>query len=506
MKRKKVLIVASSLLLVIFMLLVFSQTYLVEESLRSSKMLFTNVVNKSMADVIDDMNKANLKKFLLMNDKSSWMKYREVETINNELKALRAKYPDLFQMYESNRMMKMLADPMILSGKDSAIIHVYNVLSNKRDSIRDTTFNLNSYADYLVKYTNKYNVLDISALDYKLLDTLVKVQLAKNDILVTPTIGVMDFSKKKFLYVNNTAYLGQLYTSDYVYEYAIGGLRNENVVYIVLYFPTAQYILKNNPYNFLALSILLVIIIAVVFIMLFKMIYNQEKLDKMKANFISNMNHELKTPISTISLACEMLQIPDTLKDAGATNTYVKIISNENKRLRGLVEVVLQQNKMTDAKFVFNKQDVDIHDIISKAQENTNFIVTNRKGDIKISLEAENPIIYADALHITNLVYNLLDNAIKYSPNELDINIKTYDDDKYLHIVVSDHGIGIEKSNLKHIFDKFYRVSTGEIHNIKGFGIGLSYVKQIVDLHKGSIDVKSKIGEGTTFDVKLPRN
>ena len=505
MKRKKVLIVASSLMLVILILLVFSQTYLVEESLRSSRMLFDNAVNKTMVDVIDSMNKANLKKFLLKNDKSSWIKYREVEALNRELKAIRARYPDLFIRYESNQMMRMLADPLKLSEADSAILRVYNELSNKRDSIRYTTFSLNSYADHLIKYTNDYNVLDITALDYKLLDTLVKIQLAKNDIHVTPSIGVMDFSKKKFLYVSNTTYLGQLYDSDYIYEYAIGGLRNENVVYIVLYFPTAQYILKNNPYYFLLLSILLVMVIAVVFIMLFKMIYDQEKLNRMKANFISNMNHELKTPISTISLACEMLQLPDTLTDANATNTYVKIISSENKRLRGLVEVVLQQNKMTDAKFVFNKQNVDVHDIVSKVQENTNFIVANRKGDINISLEAKDPVIYADALHITNLVYNLLDNAIKYSPDELDINVKTYDDDKYLHIVVSDHGIGIEKSNLKHIFDKFYRVSTGEIHNVKGFGIGLSYVKQIVDLHKGSIDVKSAVGEGTTFDVKLPR-
>ena len=159
MKRKKVLIVASSLMLVILILLVFSQTYLVEESLRSSRMLFDNAVNKTMVDVIDSMNKANLKKFLLKNDKSSWIKYREVEALNSELKAIRARYPDLFIRYESNQMMRMLADPLKLSEADSAILRVYNELSNKRDSIRDTTFSLNSYADHLIKYNNDYNVL-----------------------------------------------------------------------------------------------------------------------------------------------------------------------------------------------------------------------------------------------------------------------------------------------------------------------------------------------------------
>lgn len=504
-KKKRILIASSSLLFVLVLMLIFSQTYLVEESLRSSNMVFEHAVNKAMFESLDQMNKMNLKRFLIQNDKSSWTKFREVEKVNTEMKALKAKYPDLFLKYESTKVMGVLAGPLVLNKKDSAVICLYNELAIKRDSLRDSNFNLNGYADYLSKYTNEYNVLDIKKLDYELLNELIERNLVKNNINVVPTIGVFDFTKTNVLFVSNTKYIDELFTSKLQYEYSIGGLRNDKVVYIKLYFPTAQYFLKNNPYFFLILSIVMVVIILLLFVMLFIMIINQQKLDKMKANFISNMNHELKTPIATISLACEMLQTTDVSADSKAMNTYLKIISNENKRLKGLVEVVLQQNKMTDSKFVFNKQQIDIHEIIYKAQENTTLIVNNRKGSIKLNLSANNPVIFADQLHITNLVYNLLDNAIKYSPNELDIEISTYDDENNLHIVVSDHGVGIDRSNIKHIFDKFYRVTTSEVHDVKGFGIGLSYVKQIVDLHKGSIDVRSTVGKGTTFDIRLPR-
>lgn len=504
-RKKRVLIASSSLLLVLVLMLIFSQTYLVEESLRSSNMLFDNAVNKSMIEALDQMNKVNLRKFLIQNDKSSWTRFRDVEKVNTEMKALKAKHPDLFLKYESTKVLRNLADPLVLNKKDSLVIRAYNELASKRDSLRDSSFNFDGYADYLSKYTSEYNLLDIQTLDYDLLNDLIKRNLVKNNIHVIPTVGVFDFSGKNLLFVTDAKYIGELFTSKFRYEYSIGGLRNDKVFYVKLYFPTAQYFLKNNPYFFLFISILIILIIILLFIMLFIMIANQQKLDEMKANFISNMNHELKTPIATISLACEMLQTTDITTDSKSMDTYLKIISNENKRLKGLVEVVLQQSKMTDSKFVFNKQEIDVHEIINKAQENTNLIINNRKGIIKLNLNAKDSVIYADQLHVTNLVYNLLDNAIKYSPNEIDIEVSTYDDDNNLHIVVSDHGIGIERSKIKHIFDKFYRITTGEIHNVKGFGIGLSYVKQIVEFHKGGIDVRSTVGEGTTFDVRLPK-
>jgi two-component system phosphate regulon sensor histidine kinase PhoR len=201
-----------------------------------------------------------------------------------------------------------------------------------------------------------------------------------------------------------------------------------------------------------------------------------------------------------------MLDLPESKENNETINTYLRIISDENKRLKGLVELVLQQAKMTDKTIAFQKKEINIHEVITNAEENISFIMKRKGGNIQMDFQAKDPIIFADNLHITNLIYNLLDNAVKYSPKLLDIKISTYDSEKELHIVVSDKGIGIDKSKIKHIFDKFYRIPTGNIHNIKGFGIGLSYVKQIVDLHKGKINVTSEVNKGTTFDITIPRH
>lgn len=501
--KKKVLVTASVVMMIVLVLLILFQTLMVEENLRVNKKSFAVAVNKTMNNVISDLNRENIKKYIIATDKNFFERYKRIEAINERMKDIHRENPMLVNYIE-----KCKADSSYfknLSCMDSCVVAEYCGLSKQRDILRDTSFSLNHYADYFLQYTTKYNILDINEIDYTLLDSLIKENLIKNDIFEFPAVAVFDITQKEVLYCNNNTEINNLRKSGFKYEYAIGGLRNENVVYISVYFHTFNYFIKNNPYIYLFISIFLVIVIVCIFTMMLKMILNRQKLDEMKSGFISNMNHELKTPISTISLACEMLQLPETKEDKASIDTYLRIIAEENNRLKGLVDIVLQQSKMTDNKMVLSKSSIDIHEIVENAKKNINFVVSNKRGKISTKLRAENPIMLADKVHITNMIYNLVDNAIKYSPDVLDIGIEVWDSQNSINISVTDKGLGIPKDKIKHIFDKFYRVDTGNVHNVKGFGIGLSYVKEIVQMHNGKIDVKSAVGKGTSFIVVLPR-
>jgi two-component system phosphate regulon sensor histidine kinase PhoR len=233
-------------------------------------------------------------------------------------------------------------------------------------------------------------------------------------------------------------------------------------------------------------------------------IFRQKKLSEMKSDFVNNMTHELKTPISTISLASQMLSDKSIPIGDKNTDRISDIISQESQRLGYQVERVLQMAKFDQGKLNLKYRDVHVHELIESVVSNFILQVESREGMLVPSLHAENDLICADPVHLGNVISNLLDNAIKYTTKKPEINIETQSDRKELKLIVHDNGIGISKSNQKRIFDKFYRVSTGNIHNVKGFGLGLSYVKKIVEEHAGSVKVESEPGVGTTFILKIP--
>jgi two-component system phosphate regulon sensor histidine kinase PhoR len=224
----------------------------------------------------------------------------------------------------------------------------------------------------------------------------------------------------------------------------------------------------------------------------------------MKSEFINNMTHEIKTPLATIGLACEMLRDETISQDSESRQNFIGIINDENQRMRVLVETILQSAKMSNKNFRINPKEVDVHQIIGKVATSFKLPIANRSGKLTTDLQADPSVVVADELHLTNLVYNLIDNGIKYSTDSPDITVSTRSVDGQLELRVSDHGIGISKADQKHVFEKFYRVSTGDVHNVKGFGIGLSYVAQVVKLHHGHIALESEPGQGSTFIVTLP--
>jgi two-component system, OmpR family, phosphate regulon sensor histidine kinase PhoR len=224
----------------------------------------------------------------------------------------------------------------------------------------------------------------------------------------------------------------------------------------------------------------------------------------MKNDFINNMTHEFKTPIATISLAADSIGSPMIMNHPDKIKRFVDIIRQENRRMNSQVERVLQMALIDKNDFQLNLGELNLHEIIGQAVDNFSLQVEKREGALHTDLQATRPIIEGDATHIASIIHNLLDNANKYSPEQPDITIRTRNVPMGVEISIEDKGIGISKEARKYIFDKFYRVHTGNIHDVKGFGLGLSYVKAIMTAHKGLVDVKSEPGNGSTFILTFP--
>ena len=269
---------------------------------------------------------------------------------------------------------------------------------------------------------------------------------------------------------------------------------------LYLFFPNQrQYIQDNNFFN-MVFSIIFLVVITLCFYYVILKVFELKKLSEIKNEFIDNMTHELKTPISTISLACEAL-LDKEITNKNSKDNYIKIINDENKRLGGQVEKVLNIAKTEKKDYDINFDELDIHKIINDSVDINRFKVEKRDGKIKQSLEAKNSKVYGNYDHLLNVFNNLIENANKYSLDLPVIEITSENKKDNIEISVSDKGIGIRKSNLDKIFDKFYREPQGNIHNVKGFGLGLSYVRNILLKHKASISVESKPNKGTKFII-----
>ncbi len=276
--------------------------------------------------------------------------------------------------------------------------------------------------------------------------------------------------------------------------------------YLTVYFTRHKRLVPRNIPRQMIVSIVITIIIIITFAFILILILKQRKLSELKNDFINNMTHELKTPISTISLASQMLNDNSIAIDKNKLNSVTKIINDESKRLEFQIEKVLQTSLFEKGNIYFNIQEVEIHEIIKIAVLNTNIKAKNKGGKISMDLRAKDDIVSGDKLHLTNIFFNLLDNAVKYSKEKTapDIKVFTENSEDKIKIVISDNGLGISKEGQKKIFNKFYRVPTGNVHDVKGFGLGLSYVKRIVDEHKGTISVKSELHKGTDFIILFP--
>ena len=274
---------------------------------------------------------------------------------------------------------------------------------------------------------------------------------------------------------------------------------------VKIHFPDmGSYIFSSVRFMIPSLAFTLVLLITFIFTIV--LIFRQKRYTEIKNDFINNMTHELKTPIASISLAAQMMNDDSVVKDEKMAKHLGGVIADESKRLRFLVEKVLQMSMFDRNSTTFKKKELDLNEMVENVANSFSLRVEHTGGKIYTQVEAIDSAMYVDEVHFQNVINNLLDNAVKYRKQDqpLDIYIKTWNDDEHLYCSIRDTGIGIKKDSLKKVFDKFYRVHTGNVHDVKGFGLGLAYVKNIVELHNGEIKVDSEYGKGTTFTIKLP--
>lgn len=257
---------------------------------------------------------------------------------------------------------------------------------------------------------------------------------------------------------------------------------------------------------FMLPSLIFVIVLLLTFAVTMVLVFREKRLSAVKNDFINNMTHEFKTPISSISLAAQMLGDDTVRKTPQLTKRLTTTILDETKRLRFQVEKVLQLSMYENRQTNLKMEEVDVNELIAGVVHTFALKVERNGGKIIPKLEADNPFIMVDNMHFTNVIFNLMDNAVKYRRQDvaLELNIETWNEGDRLCIAIRDNGIGIRKEDLKRIFDKFYRVHTGNLHDVKGFGLGLAYVKKIIRDHKGAISAESEEGIGTKFIIKLP--
>lgn len=275
-------------------------------------------------------------------------------------------------------------------------------------------------------------------------------------------------------------------------------------VFVIVVPDVKNYVIQSLGWM-IAGSLLFTLIIITAFFLTIRTLLRQKKLGDMKNDFINNMTHELKTPLATISLAVDALKSEKVLSNPEKLSYFTNMIKDENKRMNKHVESILQAAQMERQEVQLNLRDLHVHNIIKNVLNNLQLQIEEKQGKVDVQLNASNDLMEADEVHLTNLINNLVDNALKYSKDDsFRLNITTRNAGKFIRIIVEDHGIGMNKETLSRVFEKFYRAHTGNVHNVKGFGLGLSYVKTMVEAHGGKVKADSVVGKGSTFTVDLP--
>jgi two-component system, OmpR family, phosphate regulon sensor histidine kinase PhoR len=348
--------------------------------------------------------------------------------------------------------------------------------------------------------STNYFVVNISGpIDAGLLEFLLITEFEKNNVTAGFEYGIYDcidkcmvggnsISPKKVKMQAQTPQLPTLNNDGYYFGVQFPGL-------------TANLISQMGIWGFSSAVMLIVIFF---FVYTLFVILKQKRLSEVQKDFINNMTHEFKTPISTIAISTEVLRDPSIVHTPERLLNYATIIQNENNRLKQQVERVLQMARLEKEDIGLKKEILDVHDLIREATKNISVSLEEKKGKIELVLEAASGRVLVDRLHFINVLHNLLDNAIKYTRQAPEILIKTSSFNASIGIEISDHGMGISAENQKKIFHRFYRVPTGNLHDIKGFGLGLNYVKLIVEAHKGKITLESEPGKGSTFKLSIP--
>jgi two-component system phosphate regulon sensor histidine kinase PhoR len=346
-----------------------------------------------------------------------------------------------------------------------------------------------------------YNQAD--EIDTEALDSLLRQQLKDKGIGADYVYGIFDPFMNAFFVEGEEKDVEGILASGHKVNLTPGNVFSQPK-FLSIFFPNQNKYLLRTMWLLLTISAMFILVIIFSFSFTLSTIIRQKKVSEIKNDFINNMTHELKTPISTISLACQALSDPDIKTREGIVDNYINVIADENKRLAMVVENVLRTAVMDKGELKLKIVDIDVNQVVDQVLHNMKIQLEQRGGQFITDLKAMHTMVQADKIHLTNVVFNLVDNALKYTEKIPVIKVGTRNESNGVVVYVEDNGIGISKENQKKIFDKLYRVPTGNIHNVKGFGLGLSYVKAIIDKHNGWIKVKSELNKGSRFEILIP--
>ena len=386
-------------------------------------------------------------------------------------------------------------EQVIKIDKDSASKGIGKLNLKLEESLRDGTYTIENMARWDAGTTP----LD-KRISYKTIDSIFKKELHRYGIKATPKLGIITKDslltniKSENFKEKNIKFIVPLFSD-----------KDDKVEYsLTAYFPDQNYVIFGDLIPIVSLTFILTMIIVTVFALAIYYMQMQRRISEIKTDFINNMTHEFKTPIATINIASDALKNDKISSDAEKVKYYADLIKQENKRMNSHVEMVLRMAKLERNQMDLNIEEVNLNGIVQKSIEPIRFIVEERNGTVFEEYKADKVFVNGDPFHLENIIINVLDNARKYSTGKPEIYVKTYNADNYFVIEIKDKGIGMSQNVLKKIFEQFYREETGNIHNVKGHGLGLAYVKKIVQLHGGEVIVESLPAKGSTFYIKIP--
>ncbi len=400
-------------------------------------------------------------------------------------------------------------DTIIVSGNTTQHIQTFSQVStpssiNILSGNQSMQHQLNSVMQQMMLEYSMQNIPLEQRLSYSIIAPTLEYELRNFNIPLKYEFAITDYKENYYKNLKSSGFK----ESKAVKAYSTSLFPNDILMHsdkLVLYFHDKRNYLINNMMWPFAGSVVFTLIILFTFYYTLKIIYNQKKVSEIKNDFINNMTHEFKTPIATISLAADSISNQNIISDPDKVSRFIGIIKEENRRMNRQVESVLKMALIDKKDFNLNMKETNVHPLIENSVKNITLQVEQKGGKITLNLAADNDLLKIDETHFTNIVYNLLDNANKYSLNSPpEISVSTYNSDGYFYLAVADKGIGMDKETQERIFEKFYRVPTGDVHTVKGFGLGLSYVKAIVMQFKGDITVKSQKNRGSVFTIKIP--
>lgn len=417
------------------------------------------------------------------------------------------------QMRERSRQLALSRQA---AGVRDSLLRISDASSSGRTSLRTTPSGTSKGDDELTRRARKkishiqQTVRDLREFTRTLgervsadaVDSVLRREFAHRNLPTEYVFGIVDGQSSRMV-ITRDGKPADVQGSDYRTVLFPGDIVQKNHTLFVS-FPSKREYLMNKNASILGSSAVFMAIIVGSFGWTMRNLNRHKKISEMKSDFISNMTHELKTPIATIELAADALRDPVVSASTDRVQRFLGVIREENHRLRSQVERVLQAAKMERGELVLNVSDIDMHEVIEEAVDAIGLQLESRGGSVDVDLRASITDVSADEMHMRNVLLNLLDNAIKYSTDAPRITVRSTNAGSHLRVDVTDAGIGISRDNQKRVFERLFRVPTGNVHNVKGFGLGLSYVQSIVEAHGGHVSVESELGKGSTFTIILP--